>query len=209
MSIAKALGKPEHELWPTLEAAPRATAAANGLADINAVLSSSSDPDLPDWRDWADNATERVDLLDLTLASTITDSEDVSQLAAAAARGCTVRALVSHPESAYLAITERELGLNTSLAARAAMTAELNNTMRLLTRAAPEVQIRLFVGARSYSITRVDDHALVTLQIHGERSDKAPVLHLARRDAAGIFDRLTEHFDAVWKDAEPPAVGRS
>lgn len=195
--VADALDTPERVLWPK-ELPDHDSAADGGMGEIIEELTAGVGG--VDWRELLASAAERAWLLDLTLSDIITD-RDAALLAAAAARGCRVRVLVSHRDSVHLTIAEQETGREVSLTNRPASTAELDRVVQTLTPHA-EIELRTFVGAGAYRVLIFDDQALVTLRLPGVPSDAMPLLYLARQTTDGIFDSFTQHFEALWQTSQ-------
>lgn len=197
--VADALDVPERVLWP--DAVPDQVGAEETAGEAVEVLTAA---DGPDWRELLADARERVELLDLTLADVLADG-DGQLLAAAAARGCRVRVLVSDPDSVHLAIAEQDVGRHVNLTVRPASVAELDRVVELLTPHVQrgDVELRKFVEAGAYRVLLFDDQALVRLRLSGVDASAMPVLYLARESAGEIFESFTQHFQTVWQRSEP------
>jgi hypothetical protein len=53
------------------------------------------------------------------------------------------------------------------------------------------------------SVFRFDDDMFVTPHVFGRPGRLAPLLHLRRRQEAGIFENFATHFEDVWGSARP------
>lgn len=197
--VSDTLGVAEQILWP--DAVPDHEQAEGSAEDVVEVLTASN---ATDWRELLADTRERIDLLDLTLSEIIAEGDE-QLLAAAAARGCRVRVLVSDPDSVHLAIAEQDAGREVSLAARPAATGELDRVVELLSSQVQRgnLHLRKFVGAGSYRVLIFDDQALVRLRVPGAQPEAMPLLSITRERSDGIFDSFAQHFDAIWQNGEP------
>jgi lambda repressor-like predicted transcriptional regulator len=197
--VADTLGVSEQLLWPG-EVPDHEQAEDTAVETVELFTAG----DAPDWRELLADAQERVDLLDLTLGDVITDGDE-QLLAAAAARGCRVRVLISDPDSIHLAIAEQDAGRHVSLTSRPAAVGELDRVAGLLSPLVErgEVELRKFVDAGTCRVLVFDDQALVHLRLAGVDADAMPVLYLARESIGEIFESFTQHFRAVWQRSEP------
>lgn len=199
--VADALNTPERTLWPdeTPDLDPGTEPSEPDPID---VLRAGEGPD---WRNLVAGAQERVELLDLTLADVITHTADATLLADAAARGCRVRVLISHPDSIHLAIAEEQAGRYLALADRPAATAELERVAELLASHVGQqgVELRTFVGAGSYRVLIIDDQTIVRLRLPGVSTEREPVLQLDRERHPEALESFASHFDAMWQTGEP------
>jgi hypothetical protein len=123
-----------------------------------------------------------------------------------AGSGCQIRVLISDPESAHLTITQAERSPDHRLTQRPALADDIHRSLDLFRQlhATDRIEIRTFVAPRYNSITRADDQMLVTTHLWAIATPDAPVLHLARSVAGGVFDRFADHYDAIWTNAATP-----
>ncbi len=197
--VADALGVSERVLWP--DEVPDEEQVDDATSEAFELLAAR---DAPDWRELLAEAHERAWLLDLTLGDVLTDGDD-QLLADAASLGCSVRVLISDPDSVHLAIAEQDAGRHVNLADRPASVRELDRVVELLAPHAEqgEVELRKFVDAGAYRVLIFDDQALVRLRLSGVAADANPVLYLARDGNGEIFESFSQHFQTVWQRSEP------
>jgi hypothetical protein len=67
----------------------------------------------------------------------------------------------------------------------------------------PCVDIRTHGTTLYNSLYRADDQMLVNAHVWGVNAYGAPVWHLRRSRAGGMFDTYAASFDAVWSTATP------
>ena len=210
--VARALGREPHELWPDSEPPtpvidePATDEQAAGGGELLAIYPSGSDQLSELWSELLATATERIDLLDDTLGHII-DRDTIAELARLADAGCEIRVLVSDRESIHLTISEleRDPAAAPTWTPPAAWDTErtLGYLQPILSH--PHVHARAYTAAGAGSILRVDEQLLLSLPLHGTPAVDGPLLHLARHDDGGLFDRYAHHYDAIWTIAQPAA----
>lgn len=211
--VAKALRRPEQELWP--EVATRLSG-EDAREEIIGAFAKAGDPRAPSWLELLKHATARIDLLDYSLIDLLDTPGTVDLLAAKGARGCQVRILIAATQSdpvweadwelapdwewdRHLGHPDREheaMEVGDSVARGHSYIEE-----RLLEK--PGVQAREFAAQRFNTILRFDDEMLLTLHLWGVRNSLAPLLHLRRTTEAGLFDQFVAHYEALWQPASP------
>lgn len=200
--VAEVLGITEAELWPELDLRVEGR---DEKGEILAAYAHANDLAATDWRALLRRATKHVDLLDLTLADVLSGAGTTAVLEEKAAAGCSVRLLLSAPDSAHLVLTDAEQGEDVGLLDIPESAREVERSITtvetLITTAG--IEARTFVTARVNSILRLDEEMLVILHLYGVPGDAAPMLHLKRQSSHGLFDRFLTHFDALWLNAEP------
>jgi hypothetical protein len=67
----------------------------------------------------------------------------------------------------------------------------------------PGIELRTHSTTLYNSLYRADDQALVNAHVWGVNAYGAPVWHLRRNGAGGMFDTYAESFHAVWETARP------
>ncbi|GGT54986.1 hypothetical protein GCM10014713_55820 [Streptomyces purpureus] len=67
----------------------------------------------------------------------------------------------------------------------------------------PGVELRRHGTTLYNSLYRADDQMLVNAHVWGVNAYGAPVWHLRRNGAGGMFDTYAASFDAVWETARP------
>jgi DNA-binding transcriptional regulator YdaS (Cro superfamily) len=190
-TIARALDRTEHELWPHDVPAP-AAAADNGasvLTDdptaggsapgqvVGEVIGSwgqSSDPGSPPLMKFVARARARIDILDAN-SGAINAAGLIPAIQEAADAGCTLR--VIHNSGSDSAQESREL----------------------LPGVADDA-VRVSDAPSAHALVRADDEMLVLLALAGT-GGSPPLLHLRRQSDHGIFERLVTHFEAHWDQA--------
>jgi len=202
-NIAKAVGKPERDLWPEQEIKAQI---GDARAEIIAAYPQANDLAAPDWRVLLKAATVQIDLLDYTLTDILTSAGTVDLLAAKAAAGCQIRILISAKDSAQLVIAEAEQGADITLTdiPDGAREAERSTAMLQPLLNSDGVEAREFVAGRFNTILRFDDHMLLALHTYGTPGSHASLLHLRRKSEAGLFERFAAHYDAIWQEAGEP-----
>jgi transcriptional regulator with XRE-family HTH domain len=176
--IARALDVPEHDLWPDIATPPPRPPAAQP-SDILAAYTTATDLAAPDWKALMRDATDRIDLLGDTLSAMLGTPGVPELLAAKATQGCAVRILI-YDTRQHIAPLLAQSG----------------------------IEVRLLEVPARYVIHRFDDELLLTLHLVGGEPDHAPLIHLRRADAQGLFDRLAEYYDDLWEqDSEPLRSG--
>jgi lambda repressor-like predicted transcriptional regulator len=171
--VARALDTTEQHLWPHIPATPAPDRAAPPRpADVLTGCPSADDLAAPDWKTLMRDATDRIDLLGDTLTE-ILETPGVPQLLATkATNGCAIRILLFHPGRHLASLADR-----------------------------PGIEIRVLEALARHDIHRFDEQLLLSLHLGGEDPDRAPVLHVRRAAPAGIFDRLTDHYDDLWENS--------
>jgi hypothetical protein len=176
--VARALDISEHDLWPHAATPPPGPPAAQE-SDVVAAYTTAGDLAAPDWKALMRDATDRVDLLGDTLSEILATPGVPQLLAAKATRGCSVRVLIYDTRQHVAPLLDQ-----------------------------PGIQVRILEVPARYVIHRFDDELLLTLHRVGEDPDNAPLIHLRRAAALGLFDRLTEYFGELWEyDSEPVRPG--
>lgn len=192
LEVAKLLGVPAETLWPPSHHSGRATDEVVGAwarrADSPSTL----------WWELFVSAVTRVDILGYaTLFLTEQHADLVPLLLEKTGEGCRVRIVLADPAGEAAAARDREEGLDGGLVAR--IRTALYYYRPLLD---SEAEIRLQSAPMYNSIFRFDGEMLVTPHLYGVPGKLAPLFHL-RAGGAGLFDRFTAHYDALW-DASTP-----
>ncbi len=71
----------------------------------------------------------------------------------------------------------------------------------------PGIEVRTHATTLYNSIYRADDQAMINAHIWGVNAYGAPVWHLRRSGAGGMFDTYASSFAAVWETATPVSEG--
>jgi transcriptional regulator with XRE-family HTH domain len=169
--VARALDTTELDLWPELATAPPTRHPAAQPTDLIAGYTTASDLDAPDWKALMRDSSDQIELLGDTLIP-ILDTPGVPKLLAAkATRGCEIRILVFQPGPHLAPFLDH-----------------------------PGIDIRVLEAPVHQTIHRYDEQLLVILHVVGEDTEQAPLLHLSRQAAGGLFDRFAEHYNELWED---------
>jgi transcriptional regulator with XRE-family HTH domain len=167
--VARALDTNEHQLWPGI-----ATAATNAArpqpSDLIAAYLTADALDAPDWKTLIRDATHQIDLLGHTLELILNTPGATELLAAKAAAGCHIRVLLTNPRRCLRPLIGQ-----------------------------PAIEVRLLDITPRQTIHRYDNQLLLHLQLIDQDDPDAPLLHLHRAAAGGLFDRITEHYTDLWE----------
>jgi hypothetical protein len=66
------------------------------------------------------------------------------------------------------------------------------------------IEIRVLGGSAHQTIHRYDEQLLLTIHLHGQDAEQAPLLHIHRAAPGGLFDRFTEHYNHLWEEDPQP-----
>jgi len=226
-TVARALNRPEHQLWPELTPNPteddgdehgrRPNHPTVRLGDLLGAYPSSSHPDALDALTVLAAAEQRIDLLDETLIHLLSRPDITDLLSDQAGGGCQIRILIAHPDSTWM--TSQDV-LPTDWApatSRADQQPDLpywkdpQTLKRLESERAhgyltpllehPGITAREYLAPRFNTIIRADDQMLTTLHLFQQPQSDAPLLHLKRRTHDDLFDRFASHYDTLWNHA--------
>lgn len=197
-AVAKLVGEDEAYLWPASES--EVGQGANSTGEVVAVYAHRSDAPTALWTQLIDGARSHVDVLGYAvqfLPEMYAGLGD--RLIAKAEQGCEVRIAVADTSSAALAARDAEEGLDGGLIHR------VQTTMKHLSAVveSPLTEVRLHDVPMYNSLFRFDDQLMLTPHLYGRPGYQAPLLHLRRIGASGIFDNYVQHFDDVWNTATP------
>ncbi|MER5531852.1 XRE family transcriptional regulator [Streptomyces sp. NPDC002677] len=149
------------------------------------------------WREIYGRAQKTLDVL---VYSGLFLSEDPlfhDLLKAKVAAGVRVRILLGDPGSA--AVQQRGIDEGHRI-----MDGKIRNAMvlyRPLMRSHPDIGFRLHDSTLYNSIYRADDEMLVNPHVYGIGAYLAPVLHLRRLAAGGLFDTYANSIEHTWGNA--------
>jgi transcriptional regulator with XRE-family HTH domain len=208
--VADALAVSEHQLWPD-----PVDESAGSLASPGELR--SHDPGYPggtvagDWTELLAAATSRIDLLDYTLLEVLATPGTLDDLAGKAAAGCQIRILVASPHSTAVRDADLEVAIQAGWTRDKADGADPDPIIRnqalagqeLLSQIAalPGIEVRAYIAHRYNSVLRFDDQMLVLLHLSGVGTVDAPRIRCWDGGEDGLFDRFTNHFDAIWNHA--------
>jgi transcriptional regulator with XRE-family HTH domain len=197
-AVASLLVEDERFLWPTAEGALEPGAATT--AEVVATYAHRADVPTKQWWDLIVGARRQVDLLAyamLFLPEAHPRLPDL--LRGKAAADCKVRILLGDPDSRQVAERDAEERLGGALVSRIR-----NSLVHFASLAGCEgVEIRLHATPLYNSTFRCDEEMFVTPHLYGAPGSWAPLLHLRRLGAGGMFDRFAQHLEDVWAISVP------
>ena len=173
--VVRALDTTEHTLWPEIAIAPPAGLPAAQATDLLAAYPTASDQGAPDWKVLMRDAADRIELLGDTLNPILATPGVPELLATKGTHGCRIRILVSDP-GRHLALLQDQ----------------------------PGIEMRVLQAPAHLTIHRYDEQLLLTLQLLGQDTDEAPLLHLRRIATGGLFDRFADHYNDLWEQYSRP-----
>lgn len=200
--VARELGTTEAELWPELDLR---LDGRDERGEILAAYAQAGALAAPHWRTLLQTARHQVDLLDLTLAALLSTAGTPELLTEKAAAGCRIRLLLSAPDSAHLGLADAEQGQDVTLLDIPHSAREVERSLAITDPLAGRegIEARTFIAGRLATVLRFDQEMLVTIHLYGTPGESAPLLHLKRHSDHGLFERFSDHFEAVWRIADP------
>jgi hypothetical protein len=198
--VARRLGDGEEWLWP--DVAHPVTAGPDGDASAELVAAYAFRADAPTalWWNLVTRATQQIDLLGYTLYFlSLQHSDLIPTLTEKCNGGVKIRAVIGDPDSEHLAYRDREEGTPLTLVVRIQTT--LTAWAPLLS--LPGFELRYQDMPLYNSVFRFDDEMLVTPHLYATPGSQAPMLHLRRLGAGGLFSRFAGHFEAAWNVSAP------
>jgi transcriptional regulator with XRE-family HTH domain len=182
--LAKALERPERELWPEIAIeAP----VEDPQREIQGAWPHTNDYRAPDWRALMRDAVEQIDLLDYSLIQIVGAAGVIDMLRTKGASGCEVRALIAASDSVWVASAAKQLDQDEEdYVSRNELQREIELARGHLEPliGQPGIEIRAFYAERYNTILRFDEQMLITLHLWGTSTPHAPMLHLRRRATA-------------------------
>jgi hypothetical protein len=199
-AVAKFLGDDEEFLWP---GARRRSVDPTGEGEIVAAYPYRSDVPTASWWDLLTRAHRQIDLLGYTLYFLpMNHPQLIETLKAKCDNGCRVRAAIAHPDSKYVADRDAEEDMALTLVVR--IKTSLRYFEPLFNCAGFDL---CYQDVPLYnSVFRFDDEMFVTPHLYATPGVSAPLLHLRRLGAGGMFDRFAEHFERIWTTTTPVPV---
>lgn len=197
LKAAEALGEDVHALWPALRQARAARAVSPELV---ALYDQRADLPVSVFVDLLAAARERIDVLvyaAVFLHEAYPRLNDL--LRERAADGCTVRIALGDADSENVKQRGDEERFGHGIESRCRLA--LLHYRPLL--GVPGIELRTHSTTLYNSLYRADDQALVNAHVWGVNAYGAPVWHLRRNGAGGMFDTYAESFHAVWETARP------
>ncbi len=191
--IAKLLKEREDFLWSTDEVQAATTTAQT--AEIVAAYAHRADVPASAWWQLFLQAQDQIDLLGYAMLFLPEQhSHLIPLLKEKAQASCKVRIAIADPTSIDVQRRDEEEQLGGTLPARIQTTLhhfhDLHNCNN--------IEIRYHTTPMYNSLFRFDNEMFVTPHLYGLHGSKAPLLHLRRLGAHGIFANFAAHFDALW-----------
>ncbi|TWF80042.1 hypothetical protein FHX44_115979 [Pseudonocardia hierapolitana] len=193
-AVADLLNLREQDLWPDPDDAPTQVS-----HEIKMSYPYRSAVPREEWRQLFAGAEREIGILVYAALFLAEDVGLVRLLADKARSGVAVRLLLADPGSRRMAERGAEEGIGDAVAARVQNAVSLFRPLL----EAEGVQARQHDTVLYNSIFRADDEMLVNPQVHGIAAAYAPVLHLRRVEASGMFSTYVDCFERVWADAGP------
>jgi len=116
-----------------------------------------------------------------------------------AAEGCTVRIAIGDADSDTVQARGQEERFGHGIESRCRLALMHYRPLA----STPGIEVRTHETTLYNSLYRADDQQLVNAHVWGANAYAAPLWHLRRHEAGGMFDTYAESFDAVWTTATP------
>jgi hypothetical protein len=185
-------------LWPDA-AAPLETAEAR-RAELVTVYPHRADVPESLWRDLLTGATREIGILVYAALFLPEHQVDLIELLQSkAGAGCSVRVLLGDPKHPKLLERGAEERFGTGISSRAELALLHYSPLRDVA----GIDVHTHATTLYNSLYRFDDVMLVNTHIWGLSAFAAPVLHLRRLGAGGLFDNYAQSFEAVWATSVP------
>jgi hypothetical protein len=196
-AVAALVGEDEGYLWPTA-ASPRAPSSTQ--AELLALYSHRSDIPVGLWHELLEQAQHEIAILVYAAPFLPEQHLDlIDLLRAKATGGGRIRIALGDPNSYKLLErgAEEQFGIGIQDRVHLALRhyAPLQDC--------PGVEVHVHGTTLYNSIYRFDDRMLVNTHVWGLSAYSAPVLHLRRLGAGGVFDTYARSFEAVWATSRP------
>lgn len=201
MLAAETLGEDVHALWPALRQARPARAVSPELV---ALYDQRADVPVSTFVDMLTQACERIDVLVYAAVFLHEAYPRLNELLRErAAEGCAIRIALGDADSSNVQERGEEEKFGHGIQSRCRLA--LMHYRPLV--GVPGIEVRTHATTLYNSIYRADDQALVNAHVWGVNAFGAPVWHLRRSRAGGMFDTYADSFDAVWATATPVREG--
>ncbi|UUY49820.1 helix-turn-helix domain-containing protein [Streptomyces yangpuensis] len=194
---AEILGEHVHALWPALRQARAARAVSPELV---ALYDQRADLPVSLFVDLLTTARERIDVLvyaAVFLHEAYRRLNDL--LRERAADGCTVRIAIGDADSENVRQRGQEERFGHGIESRCRLALMHYRPLADV----PGIELRTHSTTLYNSLYRADDEVLVNAHVWGVNAYGAPVWHLRRHEAGGMFDTYADSFNAVWETARP------
>jgi lambda repressor-like predicted transcriptional regulator len=191
-AIATALGVDPVTLWPAAD-----KSVETATSEIVAAWPRRADCPADYWWKLIEESTAQIDILGYAILFLTEQHPDfVEFLSDRATAGCTVRIVLASPHAAVTRERDSEEGLNGGLIAR------INASLKYLDPflGSGGISVRSQSVPMYNSLFRFDDEMLVTPHLYATPGRLAPMFHLRRLGAGGLFDQFMGHFEGIWQD---------
>ncbi|MGJ0152902.1 helix-turn-helix domain-containing protein [Streptomyces sp. CH8.1] len=194
---AETLGEDVHALWPALRQARAARAVSSELV---ALYDQRADLPVSVFVDLLTTARERIDVLVYAAVFLHEAYPRLNELLRErAADGCTVRIAIGDADS----VNVRQRGSEERFGHGMESRCRLAHLHYRPLAGVQGIELRTHGTTLYNSLYRADDQLLVNAHVWGVNAYGAPVWHLRRHEAGGMFDTYAESFGAVWETARP------
>jgi hypothetical protein len=197
-ALAKALGQDERSLWPQAEKGIAPGGAST--AEVIAAFGHRADVPADGWWEMLTAARSEIDLLGFAMLFLHEQHPRLcDMLRGKAAEGVRIRIALVDPAAAGVADRDDEEGLNGALPAR------VRTALRYFDPIVDcdGIELNTYDAPLYSSVFRADDDMYVTPHIHATPGYNAPLLHLRRLGADGIFHAFASHFESIWSISSP------
>ncbi|MFG2769788.1 XRE family transcriptional regulator [Streptomyces sp. NPDC048350] len=199
LKAAETLGEDVHALWPALRQARAARAISPELV---AVYDQRANLPVSTFVDLIASARRNVDILVYAAVFLHEAYPRLNELLRERAReGCRIRIAVGDADSENVRARGNEERFGHGIESRCRIA--LMHYGSLV--GVDGIELRTHGTTLYNSIYRADDQALVNAHVWGVNAYGAPVWHLRRHEAGGMFDTYADSFDAVWATGVPVA----
>ncbi|MFD0375042.1 XRE family transcriptional regulator [Streptomyces sp. NPDC127112] len=194
---AETLGEDVHALWPALRQARAARAVSPELV---ALYDQRADLPVSVFVDLLTTAREQINVLVYAAVFLHEAYPRLNELLRErAADGCTVRIAIGDADSENVRQRGQEERFGHGIESRCRLALMHYRPLADV----PGIELRTHGTTLYNSLYRADDELLVNAHVWGVNAYGAPVWHLRRHEAGGMFDTYAESFDAVWETARP------
>jgi transcriptional regulator with XRE-family HTH domain len=196
-AVARALGRPERELWPE----PSNEQTGDDLRqEILGAWGHVDDARTSDWRALLHQASAQIDLAGHRLDEILGSPGTVELLSEKAGAGCRIRVVPPAADSLWLAEAARRTGKGKQdYVGRTELHRQVELAIGYLQPLLeePGVDARASYEELSIAVLRFDHHMILTLMLGGAEAGQRPLLHLKRESKDGLFDQLAGHVEAL------------
>jgi transcriptional regulator with XRE-family HTH domain len=192
-TVAELVKEDERYLWPTADA--ERVPGSPSTSEVVAAYGHRADVPPERWWDLLVDARREIDLLAYAMQFLPEAHPRLFDLLRGkAAAGCKIRIALIDPGSRQVAERDAEEGLDGGLIARVRTSLHYFGELA----DCEGIELRLHATPMYNSLFRFDDELFVTPHLYARTGFRAPLLHLRRLGAGGIFDSFARHFEDVW-----------